>query len=441
MRTELTDYGFHFNYIPIYYDSKSTIAISCNPVQHSRTKHIAVRYHFIKEHVEKGTIELYFVKTDYQLADHFTKALPVDRFNYLVRRLGMRSLSPPELERLGKSRGLFGNSENSQRVINDFLDTLIDFFKWFYGSSWQCPKTDQLLSLKEVRGVGNWGLGPWLGCARRCGECWLCVGVVCRNGWWWVLRWVVSGVVVGEVSVGVAGLDGERVVGWGVPLGWGVWVRGLVGCGGVVAGGGVVMVVACPGSTAVRVGGGGAVCRYGGYMGWVAVWVRSVGGIGILVCGVVVLVGGRMGWGGVFVSRNGWGLRVVVGDLGLAANVRKETSGARRRRERRRSCGVLACGGGICAGIGEWAEEGFLRSSTPVLCGRMREFAYLEFAAHGATAGRRRKGRSRGCGPPRRDDVVGGICESANTIFPRNRKRDAARKSGGGAGTRVTAGF
>nr|GEV81160.1 UBN2 domain-containing protein [Tanacetum cinerariifolium] len=64
------------------------IAISCNPVQHSRTKHIAVRYHFIKEHVEKGTIELYFVKTDYQLADIFTKALPADRFNYLVRRLG-----------------------------------------------------------------------------------------------------------------------------------------------------------------------------------------------------------------------------------------------------------------------------------------------------------------------------------------------------------------
>nr|GFA96267.1 retrovirus-related Pol polyprotein from transposon TNT 1-94 [Tanacetum cinerariifolium] len=103
MRTQLTDYGFYFNKIPIYYDSKSAIAISCNPVQHSRTKHIAVRYHFIKEHVEKGTIELYLIKTDYQLADIFTKALPTDRFNYLVRRLGMRSLSPKELERLAKS--------------------------------------------------------------------------------------------------------------------------------------------------------------------------------------------------------------------------------------------------------------------------------------------------------------------------------------------------
>nr|GEZ42851.1 retrovirus-related Pol polyprotein from transposon TNT 1-94 [Tanacetum cinerariifolium] len=104
MQTQLTDYGIIFKKIPIYYDSKSAIAISCNPVQHSRTKHIIIRYHFIKEHVEKGTIELYFVKTDYQLADIFTKALPVDRFNYLVRRLGMRSLSPQELERLAKSQ-------------------------------------------------------------------------------------------------------------------------------------------------------------------------------------------------------------------------------------------------------------------------------------------------------------------------------------------------
>nr|GEX00269.1 hypothetical protein [Tanacetum cinerariifolium] len=103
----LTDYGFHFNKIPIYCDSKSAIAISCNPVQHSRTKHIAVRYHFIKEHVEKGTIELYFVKTDYQLADLFTKALPVDRFNYLeVIEFGNSYKAP--LKKTAKDKGLTG---------------------------------------------------------------------------------------------------------------------------------------------------------------------------------------------------------------------------------------------------------------------------------------------------------------------------------------------
>ncbi|GJX78491.1 retrovirus-related pol polyprotein from transposon TNT 1-94 [Tanacetum coccineum] len=74
------------------------IAISCNPVQHSHTKHIDVRYHFIKKHVEKGIVELFFVGTEYQLADMFTKALSQDRFQYLVRRLGMRCLTPEELE-------------------------------------------------------------------------------------------------------------------------------------------------------------------------------------------------------------------------------------------------------------------------------------------------------------------------------------------------------
>nr|GEX48838.1 hypothetical protein [Tanacetum cinerariifolium] len=87
MRTQLTDYGFNYNKIPLYCDSQSAIAISCNPVQHSRTKHIHTRYHFIKEQVENGIIELYFVRTEYQLADMFTKALPEDRFKYLVRRI------------------------------------------------------------------------------------------------------------------------------------------------------------------------------------------------------------------------------------------------------------------------------------------------------------------------------------------------------------------
>nr|GEU65237.1 retrotransposon protein, putative, unclassified [Tanacetum cinerariifolium] len=98
MRTQLTDYGFHFDKIPMYCDSKAAIAISCNLVQHSRTKHIDVRYHFIKEKVEKCIVELFFVGTEYQLADMFTKALSEDRFKYLVRRLGMRCLTPKELE-------------------------------------------------------------------------------------------------------------------------------------------------------------------------------------------------------------------------------------------------------------------------------------------------------------------------------------------------------
>nr|GFB91705.1 putative RNA-directed DNA polymerase [Tanacetum cinerariifolium] len=100
MRTQLTDYGYHFDKIHMYCDSKAAIAISCNPVQHSRRKHIDVRYHFIKEKVEKGIVKLFFVGTEYQLADLFTKALPVERFQYLIRRLGMRCLTLAELEAL-----------------------------------------------------------------------------------------------------------------------------------------------------------------------------------------------------------------------------------------------------------------------------------------------------------------------------------------------------
>ncbi|GKE24275.1 hypothetical protein Tco_1435787 [Tanacetum coccineum] len=67
MRSQLTDYGFQLNKIPLYYDNKSAIALCCNNVQHSQAKHIDVRYHFIKERVENGIVELYFVQTEYQL--------------------------------------------------------------------------------------------------------------------------------------------------------------------------------------------------------------------------------------------------------------------------------------------------------------------------------------------------------------------------------------
>ncbi|GKD13400.1 retrovirus-related pol polyprotein from transposon TNT 1-94 [Tanacetum coccineum] len=70
------------------------IALCCNNVQHSRSKLIDVRHHFIKEQVENGLVELYFVRTEYQLANIFIKALPRERFNFLVEKLGMKSMSP-----------------------------------------------------------------------------------------------------------------------------------------------------------------------------------------------------------------------------------------------------------------------------------------------------------------------------------------------------------
>nr|GEV98473.1 hypothetical protein [Tanacetum cinerariifolium] len=84
--------------IPMYCDNKSSIALCCNNVQHSWSKHIDIRYHFIKERVENGVIEHYFVNTEYQLADLFTKSLGRDRIEFLIDKLGMRSFTPETLK-------------------------------------------------------------------------------------------------------------------------------------------------------------------------------------------------------------------------------------------------------------------------------------------------------------------------------------------------------
>ncbi|KAJ9545388.1 LOW QUALITY PROTEIN: hypothetical protein OSB04_025095 [Centaurea solstitialis] len=137
MRTQLRDYGFKFDKIPIYCDSKSAIAISCNPVQHTKTKHIDIRYHFIKDHVEKGTIELYFVNTEFQLADLFTKALDEKRFNFLITKLGY--MIQPMNHRFGMFRK---HISRGVRLYN------------FYGlpAPVALPKK---LSLREMRGEGS----------------------------------------------------------------------------------------------------------------------------------------------------------------------------------------------------------------------------------------------------------------------------------------------
>ncbi|GJX44923.1 retrotransposon protein, putative, ty1-copia subclass, partial [Tanacetum coccineum] len=99
-RSQLTDYGFGFNKIPMYCDNKSAISLCCNNIQHSRSKYIDIRFHFIKEHVENGVIEVYFVNTEYQLTDIFTKALGRERIEFLINKLGMRSFTPETLKQL-----------------------------------------------------------------------------------------------------------------------------------------------------------------------------------------------------------------------------------------------------------------------------------------------------------------------------------------------------
>nr|GEU83882.1 hypothetical protein [Tanacetum cinerariifolium] len=105
MRSQLTDYGFDLNKILLYCDNRSAIALCCNNVQHSRSKHIEIRHHFIRDQVERSVVELYFVTTDYQLADIFTKALPRQRFEFILPRLGMKSMSSTTPKRLQEEEG------------------------------------------------------------------------------------------------------------------------------------------------------------------------------------------------------------------------------------------------------------------------------------------------------------------------------------------------
>ena len=67
-------------------------AIANYPVLHSKTKHIEIRYHFIRDHVMNGEVELHFIPTEFQLADLFTKPLDESRFNMLISELGMLNI-------------------------------------------------------------------------------------------------------------------------------------------------------------------------------------------------------------------------------------------------------------------------------------------------------------------------------------------------------------
>ncbi|GKB68176.1 retrovirus-related pol polyprotein from transposon TNT 1-94 [Tanacetum coccineum] len=92
MKSQLSDYDIHYKMLPIFCDNTSAIAISNNPVLHSRTKDIDIRYHFIRDHILKGDIELHFIPTEYQLADIFTKPLDEPTFTRLKVELSMLNI-------------------------------------------------------------------------------------------------------------------------------------------------------------------------------------------------------------------------------------------------------------------------------------------------------------------------------------------------------------
>jgi len=93
MKATLKDVGINFKQVPLLCDNKSAVKLTNNPVQHSRTKHIHVCHHFIRDHQQKGDICIESIGTDDQLTDIFTKPLDEKRFCKLRNELNILDFS------------------------------------------------------------------------------------------------------------------------------------------------------------------------------------------------------------------------------------------------------------------------------------------------------------------------------------------------------------
>ena len=89
MRQTLRDYGYKLSKVPLLCDNESAIRMADNPVEHSRTKHIYIQYHFLRDHQQKGDIDIAYVNTHNQLADTFTKPLDEKTFSKLRNGLNI----------------------------------------------------------------------------------------------------------------------------------------------------------------------------------------------------------------------------------------------------------------------------------------------------------------------------------------------------------------
>jgi hypothetical protein len=89
MRQTLRDYGYKLIKVPLLCDNESAIRMEDNPVEHSRTKHIAIRYHFLRDHQQRGDTEIAYVSTKEQLADIFTNPLDEKTFTKLRHELNI----------------------------------------------------------------------------------------------------------------------------------------------------------------------------------------------------------------------------------------------------------------------------------------------------------------------------------------------------------------
>ncbi|WVZ75646.1 LOW QUALITY PROTEIN: hypothetical protein U9M48_023682 [Paspalum notatum var. saurae] len=114
MKATLSDFGLRFGKIPLLVDSTSAISVAKNPVLHSRTKHIDVRFHFLRDHYEKGDIDLIHVVSANQLADIFTKPIEFDAFTHLRGGVELLACSLHRLHDEGVDNALIKGEIESQ---------------------------------------------------------------------------------------------------------------------------------------------------------------------------------------------------------------------------------------------------------------------------------------------------------------------------------------
>jgi hypothetical protein len=89
MRQTLRDYGYKLSKVPLLCDNESAIRMTDNPIEHNRTKHIDIRYHFLRDHQQKRDIKIAYVNTHNQLSDIFTKTLDEKTFSKLRNELNI----------------------------------------------------------------------------------------------------------------------------------------------------------------------------------------------------------------------------------------------------------------------------------------------------------------------------------------------------------------
>ncbi|GKA61293.1 hypothetical protein Tco_0760700, partial [Tanacetum coccineum] len=117
VQNQLLDYGFNFMNTKIHIDNESTICIVKNPVYHSKTKHIEIRHHFIRDCYEKKLISVEKIHTDLNVADLLTKPFDGPWFNYLVVSIVIVTT---------QSSGIFAASLN--KVQGSFAE-IVDFLR------------------------------------------------------------------------------------------------------------------------------------------------------------------------------------------------------------------------------------------------------------------------------------------------------------------------